>query len=449
MLSHEEINKPQSTKSPEETLEPCPLCDKPLTQLTNGLAYCHNFKKDFASIDDWKTGSCLMAQHNVQLPTHVWQALRSRLSPASAAPSKPLPPEDMADDELRAAIDFHSRQVGRFKNEAAKVWRLRLRINNGTPIDQQMLAELQERQASRVVPAAPVVDEAKPENDWRWWDTHLRATGYTDLANRMLAEFKPGLRWSEFSDAAATAAPQQSDAETFVRQWVATLQDESHVTDEDVEDLVFRIIAYKTPTAAPVAQRLTKSLPPLSTLYAMFEEWRTSFPEGKQPEPDAPQTEQLIDAWIAGFAKHNEITCAAPVEQSDEQTWCDHCTADLNGVKHILCERCYREYAGPRWFDPEFNAAARHSEVAERFAKQVVGTVFDNTGASHETLKQTMIERIAAAVHPSSTSARAAAKEIAAYIDQSTPLSVGGALVRTFENIIQRHCSPDKEAEAN
>jgi hypothetical protein len=34
-----------------------------------------------------------------------------------------------------------------------------------------------------------------------------------------------------------------------------------------------------------------------------------------------------------------------------EQAWCDHCSADLNGVKHILCERCYREYAGPKWFD--------------------------------------------------------------------------------------------------
>lgn len=62
-----------------------------------------------------------------------------------------------------------------------------------------------------------------------------------------------------------------------------------------------------TAAAAPVEQQ---PLPPLPTLYAMFEEWRTSFPEGKQPEPGTPQTEQLIDAWIAGFAKHNEITCA-------------------------------------------------------------------------------------------------------------------------------------------
>lgn len=64
-----------------------------------------------------------------------------------------LPPEDMTDDELKAAIDFHLRQVGRFKNEAAKVWRLSLRITNGTPMDQQRLAELYERRASRVDPA--------------------------------------------------------------------------------------------------------------------------------------------------------------------------------------------------------------------------------------------------------------------------------------------------------
>lgn len=35
---------------------------------------------------------------------------------------------------------------------------------------------------------------------------------------------------------------------------------------------------------------------------------------------------------------------------------------------------------------------------AEEFARQIVGTVFDNTAASHETLKQTMIERIASAL---------------------------------------------------
>lgn len=36
---------------------------------------------------------------------------------------------------------------------------------------------------------------AQPEfvPDWRWYDTYLRATGYEDLANRMRAEFKPGV----------------------------------------------------------------------------------------------------------------------------------------------------------------------------------------------------------------------------------------------------------------
>jgi hypothetical protein len=47
------------------------------------------------------------------------------------------------------------------------------------------------------------------------------------------------------------------------------------------------------------------------TLYAMFEEWRLRFPERHRPERGAPETELLSDAWIAGFAKHHKITCAA------------------------------------------------------------------------------------------------------------------------------------------
>ena len=54
----------------------------------------------------------------------------------------------------------------------------------------------------------------------------------------------------------------------------------------------------------------TEEMPPLQTLYEMFEEWRMSFPLKHRPERDAPNTKQLEDAWIAGFAKHNEITCA-------------------------------------------------------------------------------------------------------------------------------------------
>jgi hypothetical protein len=47
------------------------------------------------------------------------------------------------------------------------------------------------------------------------------------------------------------------------------------------------------------------------TLYDMFEEWRLRFPERHRPERGAPETERLLDAWIAGFAKHHKITCAA------------------------------------------------------------------------------------------------------------------------------------------
>jgi hypothetical protein len=47
------------------------------------------------------------------------------------------------------------------------------------------------------------------------------------------------------------------------------------------------------------------------------------------------------------------------------QDWCDHCSADLNDVKHILCERCYREYAGPKWTDPAFNAEATQPAAAD------------------------------------------------------------------------------------
>lgn len=35
------------------------------------------------------------------------------------------------------------------------------------------------------------------------------------------------------------------DAEALVKEWIETLQDDSRVTDEDAEDLMFRIIAFK------------------------------------------------------------------------------------------------------------------------------------------------------------------------------------------------------------
>lgn len=45
-------------------------------------------------------------------------------------------------------------------------------------------------------------------------------------------------------------------------------------------------------------------------LRAMFDEWFRSVPRERRPMEDSAH-ELLIDAWIAGFAKHNEITCAA------------------------------------------------------------------------------------------------------------------------------------------
>lgn len=47
------------------------------------------------------------------------------------------------------------------------------------------------------------------------------------------------------------AATPNSDAETLVKQWIATLQDGSRVTDEDAEDLMFRIIAFKSAATTP------------------------------------------------------------------------------------------------------------------------------------------------------------------------------------------------------
>lgn len=38
-----------------------------------------------------------------------------------------------------------------------------------------------------------------------------------------------------------------------------------------------------------------------------------------------------------------------------QQDWCDHCSADLNGVSHILCEKDYRLFAGPHIDEEGFN----------------------------------------------------------------------------------------------
>jgi hypothetical protein len=64
-----------------------------------------------------------------------------------------------------------------------------------------------------------------------------------------------------------------------------------------------------------------------------------------------------------------------PTEATEPQTWCDHCSADLSEVKHVLCECCYREYAGPKLTNPAFDAEATQvavevatSEIMEHFS---------------------------------------------------------------------------------
>jgi hypothetical protein len=68
----------------------------------------------------------------------------------------------------------------------------------------------------------------------------------------------------------------------------------------------------------------------------MLEEWRLRFPERHRPERGAPETERLLDAWIAGFAKHHKITCAAVRAGSVEQecTW----TYNPDGYWQTSCD---------------------------------------------------------------------------------------------------------------
>lgn len=72
---------------------------------------------------------------------------------------------------------------------------------------------------------------------------------FTDLKDAQAVH-----RWlAELKTAAATSSPtaaESSSAQTLVYQWIATLQDESRVTDEDAEDLTFRIIAFASATHA-------------------------------------------------------------------------------------------------------------------------------------------------------------------------------------------------------
>lgn len=88
------------------------------------------------------------------------------------------------------------------------------------------------------------------------------------------------------------------------------------------------------------------SCPPSSAAQHNGDKWRHVKIKAGNPRVVAIEFETAEKAteFISRFA-------AAPLLALVDQTWCDHCSADLNGVKHILCERCYREYAGPKWFD--------------------------------------------------------------------------------------------------
>lgn len=92
---------------------------------------------------------------------------------------------------------------------------------------------------------------------------------------------------------------------------------------------------------------------------------------------------------------------------------------------------------------PASPAALR--DEAEEFARQVVGTVFDNTVASPETLKQTVIERIADSVTPPSTLARKAAEEIQDWNERGETQGSHDADVAFIQAIIERCLSADGE----
>jgi hypothetical protein len=46
----------------------------------------------------------------------------------------------------------------------------------------------------------------------------------------------------------------------------------------------------------------------------------------------------------------------AQLAGSDQkQDWCDHCSGNFGEASHILCEKCYRLFAGPKWWDRDFD----------------------------------------------------------------------------------------------
>lgn len=79
-----------------------------------------------------------------------------------------------------------------------------------------------------------IAPQNRPEHDWQWYDRNLRATGYTDLANRMLAEFKP--------DVARVAAALSEDRCMFCGGKTAHEPDCSHGRIENTEQWIVHIV---------------------------------------------------------------------------------------------------------------------------------------------------------------------------------------------------------------
>lgn len=84
--------------------------------------------------------------------------------------------------------------------------------------------------------------------------------------------------------------------------------------------------------------------------------------------------------WRQLTQEADERNAKKRVAPSISEQACDHCSADLNGVQHVLCEKCYRKFAGPKWtdadFDPEvgsdeWNARRVISEQAQRLAQEI------------------------------------------------------------------------------
>lgn len=50
----------------------------------------------------------------------------------------------------------------------------------------------------------------------------------------------------------------------------------------------------------------------------------------------------------------------------ERQTWCDHCSADLNGVKHILCDKDYQLFAKALYDVEKVQGASDRSSAGAR-----------------------------------------------------------------------------------